>query len=209
VVTPNTLRTPVLTWDDSTRPSRRRRLGRRRTGPGRTVTFCSGIAFPSTHDHGELCPRQARSAPPDQTICCSDHKRRTTVRSYTTVGADTAWASTRPTATPPRPRRPPCRTQPVLASPRRLGQSPPSRPGHGRPWPGPSRRGTGVPSARSAPMLLRAPGRRRLHRDRPPPPGTSPVATPPPAWRLPPSASAVSHGWSRPRTASDSGGAPP
>jgi hypothetical protein len=82
------------------------------------------------------------------------HKRRTTVRSYTTVGADTAWASTRPTATPPRPRRPPCRTQPVLASPRRLGQSPPSCPGHGRPCPGPSRRGTGVPSARSAPTVL-------------------------------------------------------
>jgi len=55
-----------------------------------------------------------------------------------------------------------------------LGQCPPSWPvaaisPGARPCPGPSRREQGVPSARSAPTTLRAPGRRRLHRDRPSP----------------------------------------
>jgi len=55
-----------------------------------------------------------------------------------------------------------------------LGQCPPSWPVAGispgaRPCPGPSRREQGVPSARSAPTTLRAPGRRRFHRDRPSP----------------------------------------
>jgi hypothetical protein len=93
------------------------------------------------------------------------------------------------------------------------GQSPPSWPvaaisPGARPCPGPSRREQGVPSTRSAPTTLRAPGRRRLHRDRPSPATGKPGCHAPPAWRLPPSASAVIRGWSRPRTASDSGGAP-
>jgi hypothetical protein len=128
VVTPNTLRTPVLTWDDSPRPRCRRRLGRLHPGPGRMVTFCSGIAFPSTHDHGALCPRQVRSASADQAVRCSAHKRRTTVRSYTMAGARRGvgqhWThgNSAPHGGRPAARSPPWPVPAVLASPRRLAR---------------------------------------------------------------------------------------
>jgi len=205
----------VLTWDDSGRPRRRRRLGRLGTGPGRTVTFCSGIAFPSTRDHAALCPRQARSTPSGQAIRCSDHKRRTTVRFYTTARADTAWASTEAHSNSTSP------AAAALPHAACLGPPPPSWPGHAvlararglgpvRPAvPGSIPQGTGGPVGAfragdpSRPRPAAAPPGLAFPRH-----GQARLQRPPPAWRLPPSASAVSRGWSRPRTASDSGGAP-
>jgi hypothetical protein len=94
VATPNTLRTLLLTWDDSAGPHRRRRLVQPHAGPSRMVTLCSGIAFPSTHDHGALCPRQTHSAPCNHTIRWSGKESEQLFEEYTMAGADAARAST-------------------------------------------------------------------------------------------------------------------
>src|SRR5215831_16006602 len=112
---------------------------------------------------------------------------------YTTTGADAARVGTGPTARPPRPGRLcPSRTAvPGLRS-------------------GQNGRAHRPVRARTADALA-PPGRRRLHRACPAPPlcpspGRLPTAPAGPA--ATPSASAASYGWSRPRTAGDSGGAP-
>ena len=94
MATPNTLRTLLLTWDNSAGPHRRGRLVRPHAGPSRMVTLCSGIAFPSTHDHGALCPRQTRSAPCNHTIRWSEQENEQLFEEYSMAGADAARAST-------------------------------------------------------------------------------------------------------------------
>jgi hypothetical protein len=101
----------VLTWDDSTGARRRGRLGRPRAGRDRIVTFRSGIAFPSAHDHGALCPRQARSTQVGQTLRWLSDRKRTTIRNSTPPSAGaTAGSDTRSPAAPglPRPGGPCC-----------------------------------------------------------------------------------------------------
>src|SRR5215831_18831729 len=84
--------------------------------PGRTVTFCNGIAFPSTYDHRALRPRQLRSAPSGRTMHCSDTKNELLFESTSQQGPA---------------QRGPAQDPPQL----RLARAGPARPGPG-PSPG-------------------------------------------------------------------------
>ena len=136
---------------------------------------------------------------------------------YTTTGADAAWAGPRQgrpaPAALPGPGRPACPGRlpaptalpaSPLCCPGRLASPPPACP-TALPHPQEER----APSAFSSRALMLAPPGRGRRPGAPavPKPGRLPTA--PAGRRLPPSASAAGCGWSRPRTAGDSGGAPP
>jgi hypothetical protein len=174
----------MLTWDDSAGASGRGRPGRPGARPDRVVTFRSGIAFPSAHDHGALCPRQARSAQPGRTLSWLKHRKRTTIRNSTPRPTGRrSWAGTRSPAAPA------CPAPIRLACP---GSRPAGKNGRARchmPVPPRSQTGGGSSGAGQA----------------------SPAGTPEPGptGLGPQGASATSRGWRRPCSAGGSGGAPP
>jgi len=113
--------------------SRRGGLGRPGARPDRIITFRSDIAFPSAHDHGALCPRQARSAPIGQTLRWLSDRKRTVIRNpIPWQAADAARANTRSfgraagVARPALPRR--ARAGPAAPGPDPPGPAPPGLP---------------------------------------------------------------------------------
>jgi len=147
------------------------------------------------NDHRALCPRETCDAPSGSTLCWPGHRKRIFIRTlhHNRRRCSAGWHRTHGKAAPPRPGRLcPSRTAvPGLRS-------------------GQNGRAHRPVRARTADALA-PPGRRRLHRACPAPPlcpspGRLPTAPAGPA--ATPSASAASYGWSRPRTAGDSGGAP-
>jgi hypothetical protein len=217
--------------------SRRGGLGRPGARPDRIITFRSDIAFPSAHDHGALCPRQARSAPIGQTLRWLSDRKRTVIRNpIPWQAADAARANTRsfgraagvaPPALPRRARAGPAAPGPDPPGPAPLGLPGPRAlfrlacPDRGlcSAWPARTAGSAppGLPRVPPSPGGMGVPAvtcpRRRGLRPTAAPPGQASVprwdAQTRAGWAGPPqSASAISRDWRRPRPASDSGGAP-
>ena len=179
---------------------RGRGAGAGRAGPGpihrgRSLSVAA-LHSRQLNDHRALCPRETCDAPSGSTLCWPDHRKRIFIR---TLHHNRRRCSAR-LAPDPRQGRP-ASSRPALPVP--YGRAPGHRQGR-----------TGAPTGLyvPAPLMLSRPqagggstGRARRPRcvqaragcPRP----RRPAATP--------SASAASYGWSRPRTAGDSGGAPP